>query len=121
MVQPARPMFITPKELRMTLTTLCPILYSTGIELNVPLFTDHDSHVTGILLGFEILLFVHFSDVTCAPDSSSFAVLALLPKSSACMGSNEPSLVGKDGVILLFNATDPVPLAMWSVRKVCCA
>lgn len=50
MVQPARPMFITPKELRMTLTTLCPILYSTGIELNVPLFTDHDSHVTGIPL-----------------------------------------------------------------------
>ncbi|KAI5348699.1 hypothetical protein L3X38_001586 [Prunus dulcis] len=60
---------------------------------------------------------LHIEDVTCAPDSSSFAVLALLPKSSACMGSNEPSLIGKDGVILLFNATDPVPLAMWSVRK----
>ncbi|KAL6191710.1 hypothetical protein ACLB2K_038100 [Fragaria x ananassa] len=51
-------------------------------------------------------------DVTCAKDSSSFAVLALLPKSS-----NEPIFQGKDGLILLFNATDPVPLAMWSVRK----
>ncbi|XP_061992370.1 uncharacterized protein LOC133710341 [Rosa rugosa] len=56
-------------------------------------------------------------DVTCAKDSSSFAVLALLPKSSTFMGSNEPIFQGKDGVILLFNATDPVPLAMWSVRK----
>ncbi|KAM5553832.1 hypothetical protein ABKV19_025854 [Rosa sericea] len=56
-------------------------------------------------------------DVTCAKDSSSFAVLALLPKSSTFMGSNEPIFQGKDGVILLFNVTDPVPLAMWSVRK----
>ncbi|PRQ37349.1 putative transcription factor WD40-like family [Rosa chinensis] len=56
-------------------------------------------------------------DVTCAKDSSSFAVLAHLPKSSTFMGSNEPIFQGKDGVILLFNATDPVPLAMWSVRK----
>ncbi|CAN6725634.1 unnamed protein product [Malus baccata var. baccata] len=45
---------------------------------------------------------LHVEAVTCAVDSSSFAVLSLL---------------GKDGVILLFNATDPVPLAMWSVRK----
>ncbi|XP_050373389.1 uncharacterized protein LOC126791037 isoform X2 [Argentina anserina] len=51
-------------------------------------------------------------DVTCAKDSSSFAVLALLPKSS-----NEPIFQGKDGLILVFNATVPVPLAMWSVRK----
>lgn len=61
----------------------------------------------------DILLFIYPADVTCAKDSSSFAVLALLPKSS-----NEPIFQGKDGLILLFNATDPVPLAMWSVRKV---
>lgn len=60
---------------------------------------------------------LEIEDVTCVEDSSSFAVLALLPKSSTCMGSTEPNFQGKDGVILLFNVTDPVPLAIWSVRK----
>lgn len=69
-------------------------------------------------IAIDVLLFIYPADVTCAKDSSSFAVLALLPKSSTFMGSNEPIFQGKDGAILLFNATDPVPLAMWSVRKV---
>lgn len=69
-------------------------------------------------IAIYVLLFIYPADVTCVEDSSSFAVLALLPKSSNCMGSNEQNFQGKDGVILLFNVTDPVPLAIWSVRKV---
>ncbi|XVF47687.1 hypothetical protein PTKIN_Ptkin03bG0130800 [Pterospermum kingtungense] len=50
--------------------------------------------------------------VAFAVDLSSFAALALLPESS-----NETTFEGRDGVILLFNAIDPVPTAIWSVRK----
>ncbi|XP_022755429.1 WD repeat-containing protein 75 [Durio zibethinus] len=50
--------------------------------------------------------------VASAVDLSSFAVLALLPEPS-----NETTFEGRDGVILLFNAIDPVPTAIWSVRK----
>ncbi|GMI92889.1 hypothetical protein like AT2G18900 [Hibiscus trionum] len=50
--------------------------------------------------------------VASAVDSSSFAALALLPESF-----NETTFKGRDGVILLYNATDPVPTAIWSVRK----
>jgi NET1-associated nuclear protein 1 (U3 small nucleolar RNA-associated protein 17) len=46
---------------------------------------------------------------------SFFAALALLPESSKW---NETSLKGRDGVILLFNASDPVPIFTWSVQKV---
>ncbi|PON79543.1 WD repeat containing protein [Trema orientale] len=56
-------------------------------------------------------------DLACAVDLSMFAVLLLLPKSSAGMGSNERTFQERDGVILLFNVTDPVPVATWSVRK----
>ncbi|KAI5414997.1 uncharacterized protein LOC127135035 [Lathyrus oleraceus] len=48
--------------------------------------------------------------VSCALDLSYFAILAFLPK------SNE-SLFKGDGIILLFNATDPTPVASWSVTK----
>lgn len=51
--------------------------------------------------------------VASAVDSSSFAALALLPESS-----NVTTFEGRDGVILLFDAIDPVPTAIWSVRKV---
>lgn len=50
--------------------------------------------------------------VASAVDSSSFAALALLPESS-----NVTTFEGRDGVILLFDAIDPVPTAIWSVRK----
>ena len=53
--------------------------------------------------------------IASAEDISSFAVLALLPESSKC---NETSFKGRDGVILLFNAADPVPVSTWSVNKV---
>lgn len=49
--------------------------------------------------------------VSCSMDLSFFAVLALLPK------SNERTF-RSDGIILLFNATDPIPVASWSVAKV---
>ncbi|KAE8713811.1 hypothetical protein F3Y22_tig00110204pilonHSYRG00015 [Hibiscus syriacus] len=50
--------------------------------------------------------------ISSAVNSSSFAALALLPESS-----NETTFKGRDGVILLYNGTDPVPTAIWSVRK----
>ncbi|KAK1550487.1 hypothetical protein Q3G72_019966 [Acer saccharum] len=55
--------------------------------------------------------------VACAADLSSFAALALLPESSKCQESIGTTFLGTDGVILLFNATDPVPVATWSARK----
>ena len=42
-----------------------------------------------------------------------FSVLGLFPKTS-----NESTLHDVDGVILLFKAEDPVPVATWFVRKV---
>nr|XP_025607158.1 WD repeat-containing protein 75 isoform X3 [Arachis hypogaea] len=48
--------------------------------------------------------------VSSAIDSSYFAILALLP------GSNERAFKG-NGIILLFNATDPIPVASMSVTK----
>uniref|UniRef100_A0A2N9I1K3 WD repeat-containing protein 75 second beta-propeller domain-containing protein n=1 Tax=Fagus sylvatica TaxID=28930 RepID=A0A2N9I1K3_FAGSY len=61
---------------------------------------------------------LHIEAVACAVDLLSFAVLALLPESSICMESNESMSQGRDGVILLFNVMDPVPVSTWSVRKV---
>ncbi|KAK2646120.1 hypothetical protein Ddye_021315 [Dipteronia dyeriana] len=55
--------------------------------------------------------------VACAADLSSFAALALFPKSSKCQESIGTTFQGRDGVILLFNATDPVPVSTWSARK----
>ncbi|KAJ1433474.1 WD40/YVTN repeat-like-containing domain superfamily [Sesbania bispinosa] len=48
--------------------------------------------------------------VSCSIDLSYFAVLALLPK------SNDRTF-RDDGMILLFNVTDPIPVASWSVTK----
>ncbi|CAJ2649782.1 unnamed protein product [Trifolium pratense] len=48
--------------------------------------------------------------VSCALDLSYFAVIALLPKSIERMFKG-------DGIILVFNATDPTPMASWSVTK----
>ncbi|MCE3051606.1 hypothetical protein HAX54_050304 [Datura stramonium] len=50
-------------------------------------------------------------------DDSSFAILALLPKSVSSVMSNEATTPGGDGVILLFSPGDPVPVASWFVRK----
>ncbi|KAK1362452.1 WD repeat-containing protein 75 [Heracleum sosnowskyi] len=50
--------------------------------------------------------------VTSTVDDSYFAVLGLFPKSS-----NESTLHDVDGVILLFNVEDPVPVTTWFVRK----
>ncbi|KAF4391174.1 hypothetical protein G4B88_016484 [Cannabis sativa] len=52
-------------------------------------------------------------DVACAVDASMFAVLVVR---KSC--NNETTVLkGRDGVILLFNVTDPLPVATWSVRK----
>jgi NET1-associated nuclear protein 1 (U3 small nucleolar RNA-associated protein 17) len=64
------------------------------------------------------MLCIFYAAVACAVDLLSFAVLALLPESSICMESNESMSQGRDGVILLFNVMDPVPVSTWSVRKV---
>lgn len=58
-------------------------------------------------------MFLYFAAVASAVDLSYFAALALLPESS-----NETTFEERDGVIFLYNVTDPVPTAIWSVRKV---
>ncbi|GAV59567.1 WD40 domain-containing protein [Cephalotus follicularis] len=55
--------------------------------------------------------------VASAMDASSFAALILLPTSSKFMEINESSFQGRDGLILFFNANDPVPAVTWSVMK----
>uniref|UniRef100_A0A5B7C8A1 Putative WD repeat-containing protein 75 isoform X2 n=1 Tax=Davidia involucrata TaxID=16924 RepID=A0A5B7C8A1_DAVIN len=60
---------------------------------------------------------LHAEAVACSVDDSSFAILAL-PISSHHMESNETTLQGmEDGMILLFNVGDPVPVVTWFVRK----
>ncbi|MED6111039.1 hypothetical protein PIB30_048679 [Stylosanthes scabra] len=53
---------------------------------------------------------LHVEAVCSTIDSSYFAILALLPE------SNERAFKG-NGIILLFNATDPIPVASMSVMK----
>jgi len=52
-----------------------------------------------------------FAAVSSAIDLSYFAVLVLLPEWNDCTFKG-------DGIILLFNVKDPVPVASWSVSKV---
>ncbi|XP_012075113.1 WD repeat-containing protein 75 isoform X2 [Jatropha curcas] len=60
---------------------------------------------------------LHVEVVATETDLSSFAALVLLPKSSKYDKSNERTFRGRDGVILLFNAADPVPISTWLVNK----
>jgi NET1-associated nuclear protein 1 (U3 small nucleolar RNA-associated protein 17) len=80
-----------------------------------------------LILGFgsnfsklRIIFFFFFFNaaVACTMDLLSFAVLALLPESATRVKSSEPKFHERDGVILVFNVMDPVPVATWSVRKV---
>ncbi|KAL0443184.1 UNVERIFIED_CONTAM: U3 small nucleolar RNA-associated protein 17 [Sesamum latifolium] len=54
--------------------------------------------------------------VACSVDKSTFAVLALI-KPAKHMESTEASLHSAEGVILLFNVENPVPLSTWFVSK----
>ncbi|KAI3456714.1 hypothetical protein Pfo_013377 [Paulownia fortunei] len=54
--------------------------------------------------------------IACSMDNSTFAVLAL-SRLSKHMESAEATLQGAEGVILLFNAENPVPLSTWFVSK----
>ncbi|KAK4439610.1 U3 small nucleolar RNA-associated protein 17 [Sesamum alatum] len=54
--------------------------------------------------------------VACSVDKSTFAVLALI-KPSKHMESTEDSLHSAEGVIMLFNVENPVPLSTWFVSK----
>ncbi|GAB4850671.1 hypothetical protein Ancab_029982 [Ancistrocladus abbreviatus] len=60
---------------------------------------------------------LHAEAVACTDDASSFAVLALLPESPNLDNSNGTRICSTNGVILLFNVEDPVPIATWNVRK----
>ncbi|XP_065873775.1 uncharacterized protein [Euphorbia lathyris] len=60
---------------------------------------------------------LHVEAVASAADLLSFAALVLLPESSKCSESNEAAFRGRDGVILFFNASDPIPIATWLVNK----
>ncbi|KAL3820938.1 hypothetical protein ACJIZ3_006843 [Penstemon smallii] len=55
-------------------------------------------------------------DITCSMDNSTFAVLAL-SESSKGTQSAKATIQGPDGVILLFNVENPVPLSTWFVSK----
>lgn len=59
---------------------------------------------------------LHVEAVACTIDALLFAVLILLPDSSNSM-NNGRTIQGTDGIIALFNAGDPVPIATWSVTK----
>ncbi|KAL0306149.1 UNVERIFIED_CONTAM: U3 small nucleolar RNA-associated protein 17 [Sesamum radiatum] len=54
--------------------------------------------------------------VACSVDKSTFAVLALI-KPAKHMEPTEASLHSAEGVILLFNVENPVPLSTWFVSK----
>ncbi|CAN6454456.1 unnamed protein product [Victoria cruziana] len=54
--------------------------------------------------------------VACDAENSQFAALVLVPSASQNRATVETSS-GCDGLILLFNTEDPVPISMWSVRK----
>ncbi|XP_010525723.1 PREDICTED: WD repeat-containing protein 75 [Tarenaya hassleriana] len=60
---------------------------------------------------------IHMEALATAVDSSSFAVLALLPESLVSVKSNEDAFNGRDGAVLFFNGSDPTPAAMWSVTQ----
>ncbi|GAB2222155.1 hypothetical protein Drorol1_Dr00013357 [Drosera rotundifolia] len=60
---------------------------------------------------------LHAEAVACADDDTSFAVLALLPKLPQPIESDGAVVQSTDGVILLFDVGNPVPLATWSVKK----
>ncbi|KAF5198269.1 Transducin family protein / WD-40 repeat family protein [Thalictrum thalictroides] len=53
--------------------------------------------------------------VSCSRDLSCFAVLALFPGSCKSMAPDDNQ--DMDGLILLFNVEDPVPVGTWSVKK----
>ncbi|KAG2323468.1 hypothetical protein Bca52824_016681 [Brassica carinata] len=55
--------------------------------------------------------------ITSAVDSSTFAVLALVPKTFRKSKSKKNVFRGRDGVILLFNGSDPKPVSIWTVMK----
>ncbi|CAA0815500.1 Transducin/WD40 repeat-like superfamily protein [Striga hermonthica] len=57
--------------------------------------------------------------IACSMDNSTFAVLVLLSLSRH-MASAEIKSTGEDGMILLFNAENPVPLLTWFVSKARC-
>ncbi|KAL9257947.1 WD repeat-containing protein [Drosera capensis] len=60
---------------------------------------------------------LHAEAVVCADNDTSFAVLALPPKSPQPVESDGTGVQSTDGVILLFDVGNPVPLATWSVKK----
>lgn len=55
--------------------------------------------------------------VACSQKDSVLAVLAALPESYKAQERDETTLHDANGVILLFNAGDPVPIASWFVTK----
>ncbi|CAH2051285.1 unnamed protein product [Thlaspi arvense] len=55
--------------------------------------------------------------VTSAVDSSTFAVLALIPRNFKTSKSKKDVFTGRDGAILLFNGSDPKPVSIWTVMK----
>ncbi|KAL8166734.1 hypothetical protein V2J09_008233 [Rumex salicifolius] len=55
--------------------------------------------------------------VACLENTATFAVLALFPSLSTQLNSHGSAACPRDGIILIFNAGHPDPVASWSVRK----
>ncbi|XP_024959966.1 WD repeat-containing protein 75 [Cynara cardunculus var. scolymus] len=55
--------------------------------------------------------------VACSQKDSLLAVLAVLPESYKGQEHDKTTLHNANGVILLFNAGDPIPIASWFVTK----
>jgi len=68
------------------------------------------THWMGYYWSDKFVIHIHAA-VSCALDLSYFAIVALIPKSKECLFKG-------DGIILVFSATDPIPVASWSVTKV---
>jgi hypothetical protein len=63
----------------------------------------------------HLILILTLAAAACSsPDGSTFAVLSLL----SCPNGAPAE---QDGVLLLFNAENPMPVSSWSVKKVCAA
>ncbi|CAN1166653.1 WD repeat-containing protein 75 [Linum perenne] len=63
---------------------------------------------------------LHIEAIVTSPDTSSFAALVLLPQSARADESKEESHKTVDGLILLFNSSEPNPSAVWAVKKAKC-
>ncbi|KAK9117080.1 hypothetical protein Sjap_016027 [Stephania japonica] len=96
----------------------CVLLESQTILSQYPEVQGH-SYVCGVWQSFQYPGHINFMQKVSvtALDGSCFAVLALVAQSPDQIATDATMTQSMDGVILLFNAENSVPLAIWSVQK----